>query len=71
MIFSVPHYPVIVTDKDNATGYAILVSDYGPEANKIWTVVLDETGEVWDVPNPHIRFQWNWTLGRHPHCADT
>jgi len=60
VIISIPHFPVIVTSKDNRSGYAVLVTDYGPESHKIWTVVLDDTGEVWDIPNPQLRFKWNF-----------
>ena len=29
-----------------------------------WLCVMDETGEVLVVPNPEIRFDDNWSLGR-------
>lgn len=62
----IPHFPVIVVSKGNVKGHVILVTDYGPETHKVWTVVIDETGEVWDVQNPGIRFCWNFTRGRMP-----
>ena len=38
--------------------------DYGPEHNLIWVTALDASGEVWCAPNPTVRFQKNWTMGR-------
>lgn len=29
-----------------------------------WLVVFDETGEIVFVPNPEVRMDDNWTLGR-------
>lgn len=59
-----PNLPVIVTSKDNKKGKAIFVTDYGEEHHLVWTVVMDDTGEIWCVPNPEIRVQFNWTVGR-------
>lgn len=59
-----PSLPVIVTSKNNAKGKAILVTDYGEEHHLQWTVVLDDSGEIWVVPNPEIRVQFNWSVGR-------
>ena len=59
-----PMLPVIVTSKDNRKGYACLVTEHGEESYKMWSVIMDDSGEVWDVPNPEIRVQPNWTLGR-------
>lgn len=64
VITLLPHYPVIVVSKNYALGQAIMVTDYGPETHRLWTVVLDTSGEVWDVPNPDLRFQKNYSLGR-------
>jgi hypothetical protein len=59
-----PPYPVIVTSKDNKKGYAFLMTDYGMEHDRIWSVVMNDSGEIWDVPNHEIRMQKNWTAGR-------
>lgn len=61
-----PPLPVFVTDRGN--GYAIAVIDYGQEHNLIWVTAIDETGEIWCAPNPKVRMQRNWTLGRYS-CA--
>jgi hypothetical protein len=32
--------------------------------NRLWIVVLDDTGEVVDVPQPEILVDFNWSIGR-------
>ncbi len=58
-----PPLPLLVIDKGK--GIAIAVIDYGPEHNLIWVTAIDETGEIWCAPNPKVRMQKNWTMGRH------
>jgi len=36
----------------------------GIDGHRIWVVVMDETGEVVDVPQPEIRVDANWSYGR-------
>ena len=50
------------TPKDS--GLAHFVIDYGPEAALMWVVFMDKDGACWTVPNPEIRLQFNWTMGR-------
>jgi hypothetical protein len=57
-----PTLPMTVEGK--GSGYAIAVIDYGPEHHLIWVVALDDTGEIWSAPNPQVRMQCNWTMGR-------
>lgn len=57
-----PPLPVLVTDK--GTGLAFGVIDYGAEHNLIWVTALDRSGEIWCAPNPKVRMQDNWTMGR-------
>ena len=38
--------------------------DYGQEHNLIWVTAIDDTGEIWCAPNPEIRMQANWSMGR-------
>lgn len=45
-------------------GWAHVVIDYGPEADLLWVVFIDETGECWTFRNQDIRMQPNVTLGR-------
>ncbi len=47
-------------------GWAHLVIDYGPEADLIWVVFIDESGECWSFRNNEVRIQANATLGRKP-----
>ena len=54
--------PVYVVGKGKALAFAVI--DYGPEHNLIWVSAIEDTGEVWCVPNPKIRMQANWSLGR-------
>jgi hypothetical protein len=46
------------------SGWAHFIIDYGPEADLMWVVFLDDGGVCWTVPNPEIRMAWNWSLGR-------
>ena len=57
-----PPLPLHVLGKGD--GIAIGMIDYGPEHNLIWVTALDASGELWCAPNPTVRFQKNWTLGR-------
>ncbi len=57
-----PPIPVHILDKGK--GFAFAVIDYGQEHNLIWVTALDETGEIWCAPNPRVRLQANWTMGR-------
>jgi len=57
-----PPLPLEVIDKGK--GMAIGMIDYGPEHNLIWVTAIDDTGEIWCAPNPKVRMQQNWTMGR-------
>jgi hypothetical protein len=57
-----PHLPVHVEGK--GTGYAFAVIDYGQDHNLVWVTAIDATGEIWCAPNPKVRVQANWTMGR-------
>ena len=56
--------PLPVTILDRGRGLAMAVIDYGPEHNLIWVTALDDSGEIWCAPNPKVRMQTNWTMGR-------
>lgn len=45
-------------------GQALAVIDYGPEHNLLWVTAIDATGEIWCAPNPEVRMQANWSMGR-------
>lgn len=57
-----PAIPVHVLGRGD--GYAFAVIDYGQEHNLIWVTGIDETGEIWCAPNPKVRLQPNWSMGR-------
>ena len=50
-------------------GYALAVIDYGQEHNLIWVTAINDTGEIWCAPNPRVRMQANWTMGRRKPAA--
>lgn len=56
--------PIPMTVEGKGPGQAIAVIDYGPEHHLIWVVALDDSGEIWSSPNPKVRMQANWTMGR-------
>ena len=57
-----PPIPMKVIDKGD--GLAIGVIDYGAEHDLLWVTAIDATGEIWCAPNPRVRMQKNWSLGR-------
>lgn len=57
-----PAIPLHVLGKGH--GYAIGLIDYGQEHNLIWVTAIDATGEIWCAPNPQVRMDRNWTMGR-------
>ena len=57
-----PPMPVHVLEKGKGLAFAVI--DYGPEHNLVWVTAIDETGEIWCAPNPRVRLQSNWTMGR-------
>jgi hypothetical protein len=50
-------------------GQALAVIDYGPEHDLLWVTAIDATGEIWCAPNPKVRMQANWSLGRAKSAA--
>lgn len=57
-----PTIPMHVLGKGD--GFAIAVIDYGQEHNLIWVTAITSTGEIWCAPNPKVRLDSNWTMGR-------
>ncbi len=57
-----PTIPLHVLGKGD--GFAIAVIDYGQEHNLIWVTAITSTGEIWCAPNPKVRLDSNWTMGR-------
>lgn len=50
-------------------GLAMAVIDYGPEHNLLWVTAINATGEIWCAPNPEVRMQGNWSMGREKSLA--
>ena len=57
-----PPLPVLVLEKGQGLAFAVI--DYGVEHNLIWVTALDDSGEIWCAPNPRVRMQSNWSMGR-------
>lgn len=57
-----PPIPLDVIGKGKGLAFGLI--DYGPEHNLIWVTAIDDTGEIWCAPNPKVRMQTNWTMGR-------
>ena len=55
--------PSLPMDTPRGKGRALLVIDPGEDHHLLWTVALDETGEIWTFPNPEVRLQPNQTFG--------
>lgn len=45
-------------------GIIWLVTDYGHESDTIYTVILNENGEMWQFTHKDIRAKSNITFGR-------
>ena len=56
--------PPIPMNTIKGDGFAFMVIDYGFENDLIWVVALNESREIWCVPNNEVRMQKNWTAGR-------
>ena len=56
--------PSLPMDTPKGAGYAVAVIDYGLEHSLLWVVALNDTGEIWCVPNSEARMQKNWSAGR-------
>lgn len=59
-----PAIPVVTPD---GKGWAYFLTDYGVDADHMWTVCLsegDKTGQFWSYMNPQIRMGDNVTLRR-------
>ena len=57
-----PPIPLHVLGKGD--GLAVAVIDYGPDYDLLWTVIINETGEIWTANNKTVRGVKNWSIGR-------
>ncbi len=58
--------PPLPMDTARGAGLAHFMIDYGPEEHLMWVVFMDADGACWTVPNPEVRMQANWSMGRRP-----
>lgn len=56
-----PQIPV-VTPKGK--GHALFLTDYGLEHDHMWTVAINDTGELWSFFNRDVKMEKNITIGR-------
>ena len=54
----------IQVDTPKGRGRIWLVTEYGSEIEKVFTVILDDTGEIWEFTNKEVRATSNVTMGR-------
>ncbi len=59
-----PPLPIWIPEQGRSA-LAHLVIDYGMECDLIWVCFVDN-GEIWSLPNPRVRAQWNITMDRKP-----
>jgi hypothetical protein len=45
-------------------GKVWLVTEYGQQIEKVFTCILDESGEIWEFTNKDIKATNNLTFGR-------
>ncbi len=62
MIYEPTNRVEVSTPKGN--GIIWLVTDYGHETDTIYTVILDENGELWQFTHKDIKIRKNITFGR-------
>jgi hypothetical protein len=46
-------------------GIIWLVTDYGHETDTIYTVIINETGQMWQLTHKDLIIKNNITFGRH------
>ncbi len=63
--------PTIPMWTEKGVGYAIAIIDYSQEHSILWLIALNETGEIWAMPNEDVRLVRNYSLGRGrvPNCS--
>jgi hypothetical protein len=56
--------PSIPVWTEKGMGEAWVLIDYSKEDGLYWVVAMDETSEIWVVPNHEVKACKNWSLGR-------
>ena len=52
----------------NGDGVIFLVTDYGHETDTIYTIIINETGEMWQYTHKDILVKPNITFRRYGNC---
>lgn len=55
---------VVLKDGKWIKGYAFAILDYSQDHDLMFIIALDDTGEIWIVPNDEVRMENNWSLKR-------
>jgi hypothetical protein len=50
----------VVTPKGE--GFIWLVTEYGTETDTIYTIILKESGEMWQMTHKDLKVKNNWTF---------
>lgn len=56
--------PPIPMTTEKGKGHAIMVIDYSQDHDLLWVIALDNSGELWCMPNPKVRACINYSIGR-------
>ncbi len=54
----------IEVETPRGKGRILYITEYGMEIEKLFTVAIDESGEIWEFTNRNIRMVSNLTFGR-------
>ncbi len=54
----------IEVETPRGKGRVLYITEYGMEIEKMFTVAIDESGEIWEFTNRDIRMVSNLTFGR-------
>jgi len=53
----------VITPKGD--GLILFVTEFGTETDTIYTIIINETGELWQYTHRQIKVKSNITFGRH------
>ena len=61
MIIFEPHNRVEVSTP-KGDGYIWLVTEFGTETDTIYTIILKDSGEMWQMTHKDLKVNSNWTF---------
>ena len=70
MLIYEPHNRLEV-DTPKGRGIVWIVIDYGHETDTIYTVIIDDSGEMWQFTHKDLRVRQNITFGRGSSQGDS